>query len=154
MPKHLVSLLCAAALLAGAGSAVASGPPATATLPPIVFSDVNPCTGATQVVTIVWTVRFHDFELADPAMHHGVSKLEGSVTTSDGFAGRLTGIALDQGTGPFEEPEGRGTVTNVSHGILRNDSGAAFSVHTLLHVTIVDGEPRVVVERFRLECIG
>jgi hypothetical protein len=49
----------------------------------------------------------------------------------------------------------QGVVTRaVTNGIARDDSGAGFSVHLLFHVTVVNGEPLVVVDRFRLECLG
>jgi len=153
MARYVTVVLFAVALAVTAGSAHADGPPETIALDPVVFSDVNPCTGETHVVTILWTLRFHDFELTDPARHHGTAKLAGTITTNTGFTGRITQIDLDHGSGPFNQ-SGSFTATNVANGIARNDSGEAFSVHAVFHVTVLDGYACVVFERFRLECIG
>jgi hypothetical protein len=153
MTKYAALLLCTGAV-ALAGPALASGPPQTVPLGPIVFTDVNPCTNAPQVVTLTATLRAHDFELADPARHHGNSTVAGTITTSSGYSGRITEVAVDNGAGLFDEEEDRGMLTLVSNGIARDESGDAFAVHFLLHVTLVDGEPVAVVERFRLECLG
>jgi hypothetical protein len=154
MARYATLIVSIAVLLAGAGSALASGPPETVTLPPRVFTDVNPCTGDLHVVTLALTLRTHDFELTDPARHHGSSTLLGTIATSDGFVGRITQVAVDNGAGLFDEEEGRGILTLVTNGMARNDSGDAFSVHFLLHVTLVNGEPVVAFERFRLECLA
>jgi hypothetical protein len=154
MKSLWILLLCAAALLAGGGSALANTAPETVTLDPIVFTDVNPCTGEAHIVTLTLTLRAHEFELTDPARHHGTTQLAGTIATSDGFSGRITEIEIDNGAGLFGEDEGRGMATAVTNGIARDDSGAGFSVHLLFHVTVVNGEPLVVVDRFRLECLG
>ena len=154
MTRYITPILCAVALLASGESALASSPPGAATLDPVVFSDINPCSGESHIVTLIWTLRYHDFELTDPARHHGVTKLAGTITTNTGFTGRITQIDVDNGSGPFEGLEGGGTRTIVTNGIARDDSGNVFSVHALLHVTVVDGDPRVILDRFRLECIG
>jgi hypothetical protein len=124
------------------------------TLDPIVFTDLNPCTGKLHVVTLTLTLRAHEFELADPARHHGTTTLAGTITTSDWFSGRITEIEVDYGSGVFGQPEGRGMATAVTNGIAGNDSGDAFSVHLLFQVTVVNGEPTVLIDEFRLECLG
>jgi hypothetical protein len=140
--------------LVASGSALASGPPETVTLDPIVFSDVNPCTEEMHTVALQLTLRAHEFELTDPARHHGTTLLAGTISTSDEFFGRITEVTVDNGAGLFSGDEGRGMATAVTNGIARNDSGDAFSVHLLFHVTVVNGEPTVVIDQFRLECLS
>jgi hypothetical protein len=154
MARYATLILCASALLAGGGSALANGPPETVTLDPIIFSDVNPCTGQTHIVTLSLTRRTHEFELTAPVRHHATVHLAGTIATSDEFSGRITEVEIDNGAGLFGGEEGRGIATAVTNGTARNDSGDAFTVHLVFHVTVVGGEPRVVVDRFRLECIA
>lgn len=154
MARFATLILFLGALLTGAGPALASEPPETVTLNPIVFNDINPCTNETHVVTLALTLRGHDFELTDPGRHHGTSTLAGTITTSSGFVGRITEIQVDNGAGLFGEEEGRGTLTFATNGMARNDSGDAFTVHLIFHITLVDDEAVAVVDRFRLECIG
>jgi hypothetical protein len=89
-----------------------------------------------------------------PSTQQTASTLAGTITTSDGYTGRITEVEVDNGAGLFDEEEGRGILTAVTNGMARNDSGDAFAVHLVIHVTLVDGEAVVVVDRFRLECIG
>jgi hypothetical protein len=154
MARYATLVVCAAALLATGGSALANGPPETIVLPPRTFPAVNPCTGEPHLVTIAETLRSHAFELADPARLHVNDRLTGTITTSDGFTGTIAEVGIDNGAWLSGEEESRGAFTAVVHGIARNGSGDAFSVHSVFHVTIVDGEPSVVIDRFRLECIG
>ena len=154
MTRYIIAILCAVALLGSGESVLAKSPPETITLDPVIFTDVNPCSGETHIVTLVWTVRYHDFELTDPARHHGVATLAGTITTNSGFTGRITQVDLYNGSGSVDAAGGADTWTNVTNGIARNDSGDMFAVHAALHVTVVDGEPRVTLENFRLECTG
>lgn len=154
MARYTAVILCVAAFLVGAGSAVASGPPETVVFPPRTFAALNPCSGAPHLVTIAQTMRLHEFEVADPARHHLNAAITGTITTSDGFTGKIAEVDIDNGAGLFDEEEGRGTFTAVVHGIARNGSGDGFSVHSVFHVTVIDGEAAVVVDRFRLECLG
>lgn len=154
MTRYAALVLCAAALLTTAGSALASGPPETIVLPPRTFAAVNPCTGEPHLVTIAETVRSHAFELADPARLHVNDRLTGTITTSDGFAGTIAEVGIDNGAWLSPEEESRGAFTAIVRGIARNGSGDAFAVRMVFHVTIVDGEPIVVTDQFRLECIG
>jgi hypothetical protein len=146
-------VLSAVALLVGSGSALAESPVETVMLDPIVFTDVNPCTEETHTVTLWLTLRAHEFELTDPGHHHGTTMLSGTISTSDGFFGRITEVAVDNGAGLFSGEEGRGMETAVTNAIVRSDSGDAFSVHTVFHVTVVGGAPILIVDRFQLECI-
>jgi hypothetical protein len=154
MKRLAILVVCVAALVAGSDSAPANGAQETVTLDPIVFTDVNPCTGEAHVVTLALTLRPHEFDVASPARHHGTTTLSGTITTSDGFIGRISEVEIDNGSGLFGQPEGRGLATALTNGTARNDSGDAFSVHLLFHVTVVAGEPTVVIEHFRLECLG
>jgi hypothetical protein len=154
MVKYAALAACTAALVTGAGSALAAGPPETVVLPTRTFADLNPCTGATHLVTIAQTMRFHEFELEDPARHHVNATLIGTITTDDGFSGWIRSAEIDNGAGLFDEAEGRGVLTVVVVGLARNDAGAAFAVHLVLHVTVVDGQATALVDRFRLQCLG
>lgn len=150
MRLHTVVAVFAAALLIGGGSALASSRPETVVLPPRTLAAVNPCTGQSHLVTIAETLSSHAFELANPARLHVNDRLTGTITTSDGFSGTIAEVGIDNGA--WEE--GNGEFGAVINGVARNASGDAFSVHGVFHVTVVDGEPVVVIDRFRLECLG
>jgi hypothetical protein len=154
MVKYAALAAFAAALVTGAGSALAASPPQTVVLPPRTFADLNPCTGATHLVTIAQTMRFHEFELEDPPRHHFNATFTGTVTTNDGFTGRIRSTEIDNGAGLVDEAEGQGVLTVAVVAVARNDSGDAFAVHQVLHMTVVDGEATAVVDRFRLQCLG
>jgi hypothetical protein len=150
MPRYATLVLCAAALLTATASALAGGPPETIVLPPRTFAAVNPCSGEPHLVTIAETVRSHEFELTDPARLHINDRLTGTITTNDGFTGTIAEVGTDNGA--WEE--GNGEFGAVINGIARNDSGDAFSVHSVLHVTLVGDEPTADIDYFRLECLG
>jgi len=147
-------ILAVGVLLTGAGPALANDPPVTVALDPIVFTDINPCTNDTHVVTLTLTLRSHDFELSDPDRHHGTSMLAGSLTTNSGFAGRIDQVLVDNGAGPFDGEGSPTIVTVVTNGIARNDAGDAFAIHLIFHLTFLDDEAVVVLDRLRLDCIG
>ena len=147
-------MLAVGMLLTGAGPAIASDPPETVALDPIVFTDINPCTGETHVVTLTLTLRSHVFELSDPERHHGTSTLAGTITTSSGFTGRIDQVLVDNGAGPFDGEGSPTIVTVVTNGMARNDAGDAFAVHLIFHLTFLDGEAVVVLDRLRLDCVG
>ena len=155
MPRFAASLVLAlGVLLTGGGPALASYPPETVALDPIVFTDVNPCTGQTHLVTLTMTLRSHDFELSDADRHHGTSTLAGTITTSSGFAGRIDQVLVDNGAGPFDSEGSPTIVTVVTNAVARNDAGEAFSVHLTFHLTFLDGDAVVVVDRLRSDCLG
>lgn len=57
----------------------------------LVFEDINPCTGATIVLTFEGTRRVHAFD------GHRVVHISGTVTTSDGYVGVFNRQLVFQG---------------------------------------------------------
>lgn len=154
MKKIALSALSAALLLVAAATATATanGPPQIETAGPFTSTAVNPCTGELHEVTTFFTIRIHEFELADPARHHLNLVEEGTISTSDGFTGRLTNTLVLNTAGLEGEEEG-GTATATTSGIARDASGQAFRVRALSHITVVDDEVVVEMDVFELRCL-
>ena len=102
-----------------------------------VFQDVNPCTGATMMVTFAVTVYLHS---------HGsreVARAERVITTSDGSVGRGTDSFVDNGQiVMFRFTD---IMTNASAGYRFRARG----------VFVLDiSTDTVRVDRFELQCLG
>lgn len=150
---HTLTTTAVAAALAGGAAAPAAADIETVVLPPRTFAAVNPCTGEPHLVTIAQIRRSHSLELTDPARVHVNDRLAGTIVTSDGFSGTIAEVGIDNAGSPGGEDE-TGAFGAVIHGIARDSSRLAFSVHAVLHVTVVDGEATVLVDNFRLDCLG
>src|SRR5215203_1328046 len=142
-----------AVALAGGSAIPAAAATDTVVRPPRTFAAVNPCTGEDHLVTIAQTGSLHTFELSDPDRLHVNDRLTGTLTTTDGFSGTISEAGVDNTASPDSDEE-TGAYGSVVFGIARNDSGLAFSVHGVFHVTVVDGESIVVVDNFRVDCLG
>lgn len=152
--KNRATLLGAGLLAAGA-LALGAILPATAandhTLPPTeVFQAINPCTGASVTVTEVYTnFVFHQSTDANGGVHFTGTR-NGTITTSDGFAGRFTGWfggklgganGLDQDIFTFSAT-------------LHNGTGMTVNVHSSGHFIVKDGVPVKTVENNSATCVG
>jgi hypothetical protein len=145
-------VLASTLLLALASPALATGPPVVET-DSFSFTDVDPCTGETMLVTFDMTITIHEFELTDPPRHHLTAREDAVITTSSGFVGRGTRMAVDNGAGLFGEEEGQGMFTFVLNDVLRKENGQMMRVHLTTHVTVVGGEIVTLVDKFRFECV-
>jgi hypothetical protein len=101
-----------------------------------VFPDVNPCTGDPMMVTIV--TRGFEHSHGSRFVFHS----KRTITTSDGFVGRGTESAVDNGQ-VF-----RARLTD----IMRHPSGARFRARGVFVFDI--STETVRVERFELTCLG
>jgi hypothetical protein len=140
-------VLASTVLLALASPALATGPPVVET-DSFSFTDVDPCTGETMLVTFDLTITIHEFELTDLPRHQ-----DAFITTSSGFVGRGTRMAVDNGAGLVGEEEGQGMFTFVLNDVLRKENGQMMRVHLTTHVTVVGGEIVTLVDKFRFECV-
>ena len=100
-----------------------------------VFPDVNPCTDAPMMVTLVATGVFHDHGSREVA--HG----ERTITTSDGFAGRGTESFVDNGR----------ILKYRFSDIMTNASGDRFRAKGVFVEDVATGTVRV--DRFELTCL-
>lgn len=101
-----------------------------------VFDDVNPCTGGIHTVTITVTEFVHD--------HDGrvIAPQDRTITTSDGFVGRGSGIFLRNG---------QTLLLRVSD-ILVNAAGDRIKAQFVLVIDLVSDTARV--EKGSLTCLG
>ena len=130
----------AGALLAVLGS-LAFSAPAVADRPfesqfVEVFDDVNPCTGGIQTVTITVTEFVHE--------HDGrvIAPQDRTITTSDGFVGRGSGIFLRNGQ----------TLLLRASDILVNAAGDRIKAQFVLVVDLASDTARV--DKGSVTCLG
>jgi len=151
----LSAFILTAALLAalvvplfGGSTALANGP-ADHTLPPDdVDVDTNPCTGLVTTITISWTkFVLHETLDASGGGHFTVTGVA-TITTADGFSGRLTFWAGGNFNGGGSEE------TFTQSATLRNGSGSVVVARGVFHITEKDGVPVVEFDRESLECLG
>ena len=129
-------------------SVFAKGPPVVVELPPIIFTEINPCTGSDHEVTLTSTLRVHAFENND--RYHENTQFFSEVTTSDGFSGDFV-----LGPDAINIGDKVETYTFISNVTLSNDdTGELLKVHINTNITVVDGETKAEVDNFRLWCAG
>ena len=155
MKKINVRMLLAATL-SGAALAIGSILPAVAandhSLPsPEVFLDVNPCTGTIVTLTQVYTKSVLHESVDASGGSHFTGTQGGTITASDGFAGRFTvWFGFNEGGGASGVEVGTFTYSAT----LRNGTGQVANVHFVGHYIVKDGTIIKTVENESLVCVG
>ena len=150
--RHIIGAMAVTTIIGGCDSAVAPRDDHTAPAlavsaqgpveAPFLFiaaGEVNPCTGETI------SIRYEGTRRTQVVDDHRVVHIAGTVTTSDGYVGtfnrQLVFHGTDVVTRRFFETE-----VGSEHQRVQFTSN--------LHLTIVDGEVKAVVENTQLRCIG
>ena len=152
--KNRATLL-AVGILSGAALAIGAILPAAAandhTLPPTgVSTETNPCTGLLVTVTEVYqTAVFHLSTDANGGVHL-TGTANGTISTSDGFAGRFTMWFGGKAGGASGLDQNHFTFSATLH----NGAGQTVNVHASGHFIVKDGVPVKTVENNSATCVG
>lgn len=102
----------------------------------VTFTDLNPCTGSDNEITIDFGLKIHEHQ------SNFLLVIDSSVTTDDGFEGSGHETFVDNGS----------IVTSTLNFVLDNsDTGAKYTVKSHFTFDIRHGELRV--DRFRFNCV-
>ena len=149
MRLKLLSLVFGAAIaVSSVGAAFAANDHSLP--PPEVSTETNPCTGLLVTVTEVYqTAVFHLSTDANGGVHL-TGTANGTISTSDGFAGRFTMWFGGKAGGASGLDQNHFTFSATLH----NGAGQTVNVHASGHFIVKDGVPVKTVENNSATCVG